>query len=207
MIRSSKHTLKFANTGKLEQLSLLFEDYQVDLEYYINLILNKTLPLKTNLSSKELPSNKILHSQWKQIIYKNASEIVRSNLSLVKKRTFNRYKKLYSFCKSKNIHSSFTLKKFSELKVDYFKRIKINLKTISINIDERLFNLQEVESKEFNSFIKLRLPYFKEGKRIAKSINLPIRQYGYIKKYKDWDLKKTIKLTKENERFQLSFTQ
>ena len=93
MIRSSKHTLKFSNKDKLLQLNNLYEDYLVDLKLYIELIKNKKLPLKHNLSSNLLPSNKIKHSQYKQVIYKNASEIIRSNLKKIKNKCFSKYKK------------------------------------------------------------------------------------------------------------------
>ena len=63
MIRSSQHILKFSNKNKLKYLEQLFYDYKIDLNYYINLIVSNKLPLRTNLSSKLLPNNKITHSQ------------------------------------------------------------------------------------------------------------------------------------------------
>jgi IS605 OrfB family transposase len=58
----------------------MFEYYKEDLQFYIDQLWSKKLELNKFLSSKELPNNKISHSQWKQIIYKNASEIIRSAL-------------------------------------------------------------------------------------------------------------------------------
>jgi len=78
--RSTKHILKYQTDFKTSQLDKLFIDYKEDLQFYINLIWSKSLPLKKNLSSKLLPTNKISHSRWKQVIYKQASEIIRSNL-------------------------------------------------------------------------------------------------------------------------------
>lgn len=78
MIRSSQHTLKFSNDGKLEYLEQLFQDYQADLQDYIDLIWEGKLPLKILMSSKNLPALRCKHSQYKSIIYKQASEIIRS---------------------------------------------------------------------------------------------------------------------------------
>jgi len=63
MIRSSKHILKFSNKSKLDLLNKLYTDYKEDLNFYINEILSNNIPLKINLSSKLLPTNKIKHSQ------------------------------------------------------------------------------------------------------------------------------------------------
>ena len=78
MIRSSQHTLKFSNDGKLEYLARLFQDYALDLQDYIDLILEEKLPLKQFLSSKILPELRCNHSVYKTSIYKQASEIIRS---------------------------------------------------------------------------------------------------------------------------------
>jgi len=63
MIRTSKHILKFSNKSKLDLLEQLYVDYKEDLNFYINYILDESIPLKINLSSKLLPTNKIKHSQ------------------------------------------------------------------------------------------------------------------------------------------------
>jgi len=64
MIRSSSHTLKFANKDKLKFIHKLQVDYICALQECINLILNKKLPFKKFLSSKNIPElNNIIHSQ------------------------------------------------------------------------------------------------------------------------------------------------
>jgi len=64
MIRSSSHTLKFANKDKLKFIYKLQIEYKIALQECINLILNKTLPFKKFLSSKDIPAlNNITHSQ------------------------------------------------------------------------------------------------------------------------------------------------
>lgn len=102
MIRSSQHTLKFSNDGKIEYLDRLFQDYQLDLQDYIDKIWDGELPLRRYLSSKILPKIRCNHSGYKEIIYKQASEIIRSqnkkkikpyikNISINLKDSFLRY--------------------------------------------------------------------------------------------------------------------
>ena len=86
MIRSSKHILKYANKDKQIWLNKLFLDFQNQLQYYIDLIWNEELELIKLANSKDLPDYIISHSQWKQIIYKTASEIIRANQQ--KKKVF-----------------------------------------------------------------------------------------------------------------------
>lgn len=207
MTRSTKHTLKYINKEKYNLLDNLFEDYKNDLVWYIKLVLCRQLSLKKLLSSKELPIGKIQHSQWRTIIYKQASEIVRGNLAITKKRVYSKYKKLYATCIEKGKLKSFTRKRFSELKIDYFKRIEIDIKNISIMVDERVLSFKETDTKEFDEFVGLRLPYFKEGVKRARKINLPIKQHKHSLKFKDWNRKKSIRLRKTQKGvYELSFT-
>lgn len=53
ILRTSSHTIKFANTGKKVLYKKIVSDYQWLLQKYIDLIYEKKLPLKTNLSSKD----------------------------------------------------------------------------------------------------------------------------------------------------------
>ena len=47
MIRTTNYILKFANQNKIDYLSQVYADYIHDLQLYVNLIVNKTLPLKS----------------------------------------------------------------------------------------------------------------------------------------------------------------
>jgi IS605 OrfB family transposase len=207
MIRSSKHILKYSNKNKLDSLRLLFSDYEQDLKFYICLIISNKLPLKNNLTSKDLPNNKISHSQWKQIIYKNASEIVRSNLEKVKKNRFKKYRKLYAKCLEKGIHQKFLDKRFSELNINYLKRIKIDIKSITINIDNRLFDIK-YRTKEFDEFTLLRLPYFKKDKKRAISVKLPIKHHKHSNKFIQQNFRRlnSIKLQQIKDNFYFNLT-
>lgn len=205
MIRSSKHILNYQTQSKTVVLDEIFSDYKELVESYISLIRSKTLPLKTNLTSKELPDSlKIKHSQWKQIAYANASEIVRSLVKKVSSKTFARYKKLYSKCLKENKHKSFTSKRYSDLNVNLLKRVKTQIKNVSINIDQRLVDCES--GKHFDEFVRIKSPYFKNGKHRSLTINLPIKHHKHSLQYNNWERKKTIKITKKNNNYFLSFT-
>lgn len=205
MIRSSKHILNYQTHSKTIVLDDIFSDYKELVELYISLIKSKTLPLKTNLTSKELPDSiKIKHSQWKQIAYTNASEIVRSLIKKVSSKTFARYKKLYSKCLKANKHKAFTSKRYSDLNINLLKRIKIDIKNVSINIDQRLVDCES--GNHFDEFVRIKSPYFKQGKHRSLTINIPVKHHKHSLKYNNWERKKTIKLTRRNNNYFLSFT-
>jgi len=187
MIRSSSHILKFANKDKLKLIHKLQVDYKCALQECVSLIQSKKLPFEKFLNSKDIPNlNGITHSQWKQIIYKNAIEIIKGNLRKTKNKTYKKYQKLYSKCKRNDRHQMFLNKRYSELKIDYIKRItKIKIKESAINIDARLFNIKNSINGEFNKFIKIRLPYFYENKKRAISINIPIKEHKHSLKFKN----------------------
>jgi len=77
-------------------------------------------------------------------------------------------------------------KKYSELNIDYFKRIpKIEIKESAINIDARLFDIESNTDKNFDKFVKIRLPYFYKNKKRAISINIPIKEHKHSLKFKN----------------------
>ena len=174
MIRSSKHILKYQTNQKTLVLDKMFDSYQYLVQHYINLIWNHKLELNILLSSKLLPnSREIKHSRWKQLAYKQASEIVRSVIN-----------------KNKNKKKTLT---------------RPILRNVSINLDERFFDI-DVSSEEFDEFINIKLPYFKEGKKRACEVRLPIRHHKHSNKFKDWNRKKTVKLTRKNKQYSVIFT-
>lgn len=206
MIRNSRHILKFSNCNKIKQLEQLFEDFEIDLKFYIDLILKQKLKLDKNLSSKILPINKIHHSQWRQIVYKQASEIVRSNIEYCLEKRYKRYKKCYKYFVDRNRQLKFLNKHFNELKLkDGIKMCKIDVKNISINIDDRLLSYENF-SIHFNEFIGLKLPYFYSDKKRAVQINLPIKWHKQSLKYRSWNRKKTVQLKKINDNFYIIFS-
>jgi putative transposase len=182
MIRTSKHNIVgICNSSKLEQIDLLFVDYKHDLGIYIDYIIDGFLPLKKHLSSKVLPSEKIAHSRYKQLIYKQASEIIRSQMQKASERRFRKYQKIYSYFSDKHSNSQFVKTKFSELNLKDIIKSKYfttpNLKNISISLDERFFDIKEGFS--FDNFVKIILPTFnKKGTRALK-IHIPIKQHKH----------------------------
>ena len=179
----------------------MFSDFRDTVSVYIDLIINKDLPLKKNLSSKLLPDAKFISTgQWKQLAYKTASEIVRSNIDYQKKKIYNKYKRLYAKCKELDRHHSFTSKRFKYLNINYLKRIDIKSFHCSINLDERFFDIEETNG-EFDEFINIKLPWFKPGTKRRIKINVPIKNHKHSLKFKDWDRKKTIRLREKDGNF------
>ena len=203
MIRVSKHTLKFSNKEKLEKLNLFFQLFKGVVAYYIELIKTGKLPLKVFLSTKDCPDYCIKHSRYKQLAYKIASEIVRSNLKYTQNKVYAKYKKLYYKCSKENKHQKFLNKHFKELDINYLKRIKVNLKNISIPLNENMFDIEIISSGEFNEFVRIFLPWFKESKKRAETINLPIKHHKHSLKFKNWNRKKTIQLELKNGKMNL----
>lgn len=204
MIRSSQHTLKFCNVKKLEALQRLECLYKELLQNYINSIIEGELPLEKFLTSKHLPTiNDIVHSQWKQVCYKQASQCVKAELDKVKQRVFKRYKKLYRQCIDKKKHGWFTSKHFNELNINYIKRVKVDVKNIGIDIDARLFNVEKDKTKEFDEFIKLNLPWFQPNKRLAETINIPIKYHKHSNKFNGWNRRSVVKYIAKNNSISL----
>ena len=203
MIRSSKHILKYQTKSKTFSLEKLFEDYTMCLESYIQLILSGQIPLNKYVSSKDLPNIIFSHSNWKSCVYIHASGIVRSCLKKHNIMRFKRYQKVYRYFLSRNRMKSFTDKKYSELTLKKFpKSLNIDLKNVNINLDGNLFDAM-YDSKEFDEFIKIRTPYFKSNYKrlISSTINIPLKHHKHSLKFKNWNRKNTIRLSKINKNF------
>lgn len=153
MIRSSKHILKFQTDTKSVWIDRLFSDYKVDLQFYIDLLWNKQLLLRKYLSSKLLPSNVIKHSQWKQIIYKQASEIIRSNIlkkkaskPLIKNVSINIDSQLFNIRKECK-----TFDEFIHLRLPYFQENKKRAIFVRLPIKYHNYSLKFKEWKRKNT--------------------------------------------------------
>ena len=204
MIRTSKHILKYQTNSKTSILERIYSDYKLCLEHYIYLITLGQLPLKIFLSSKQLPEySNIVRSHWKGLIYKQASEIIHSNLKKQKDNRFKKFKKVYAYFKSKNRQLIFTSKKYSELNLkSHLSYMKFDIENISMNIDANIFDVLVVnKSKEFDEFIRLISPY-KENKHYV-AINIPLNHHKHSLKFlkSGWNRKSTIQLSKINNSF------
>lgn len=202
MIRSSKHILKYQTNKKNDLLNISIELLQKQIQKYIELICNGNLSLKKLISSKDLSNDFISHSRWKQVCYKTASEMIRSQIKQASNKRYKKYKKLYFKCIKNNKHKIFTSKKYSDLKLKsiyltkYFTIPKFN--NFSINIDNRFFDFQK--SKYFDEFIKIILPIFNEKKTRALQINIPVKQHRQSLKYQYWTRLNTIRLILNNNK-------
>jgi IS605 OrfB family transposase len=208
MIRTSKHIISNANQGKLASLDQVFIDYKHDLEIYINYIIEGILPLKPNLSSKLLPTEVIKHSRYKQIIYKQASEIIRSQLDKSKKKRYSSYKKIYTYMMKNHPDSSFCKTKFSDLSLNNILKTKYftkpNLNNVSINLDERFFNIQN--GNHFDKFVNLKLPYFNEKGARALQINIPFNYHKHSLSFKHntFKLRNNIQIKKVKNNYYIA---
>ena len=178
MIRTSKHSLKFSNRDKYSLLEKTLIDCKKQTEIYIEQIIAGVLPLKTHLSTALLSSDSIKHSHWKSFCYDKASEIVKSQIKKSISRRHKVYKKIYSRCLRENRFKSFTDKTFKELNFKpilqskYFK--KPELKNFNIVLG-RDFDNRNIESKEFDGFVRVKTPYFHEGKKAFHNYKSPFQ--------------------------------
>lgn len=205
MTRTSKHSLKFSNKSKLKSLDQMFALYESSLNTYLEMMKNGSLPVQKFLSTKDCPECAIKHSRFKQLVYKNASEMMRGQLTQVKDRVFKKYKKVFKYCLKTNRFENFTNKHFHELNINYLKRIRFNLKNISIMLNENLFDIQDSKDGEFDLFVRVFTPMFKDGKKRAQTICLPIKQHEHSLQFKDWKRKKSIQLQRINGKYFLNF--
>lgn len=211
MIRTSKHNIsKFANPNKLNSLNNLFNDYKLCLEHYINLIIDSKLPLKKGLSSSELPIFNIKHSRYRQLIYKHASEIIRSQIKKSNEKRYNKYKKIFKYFKKYDKQLNFLKKKYSELNLKeiiqskYFTKPKLN--NLTITLDERFFDIK-YDSNYFDNFIKVILPYFNEKQTRALNIKVPLKLHKHSNKLlsSGYSLRNSIQLKQISGKFYINF--
>lgn len=120
MKRSSKYSLKFATNKKRELLNQLFEVYNNYLQLTINFLWNNQNILKKNLSSKQITWMDELGGQYKQLIYKHASEIVRA----IK---FRKGKKSKPIVKNFSINFDYRMMKVEESNNSFDKWIRLRL--------------------------------------------------------------------------------
>jgi IS605 OrfB family transposase len=208
MIRSSKHRLVECNKVKVAWLDNLFIDYKKDLITYINYIIDGNLPLKTNLSSSILPTEVIKHSRYRQLIYKQASEIIRSQIDRASKKRYNNYKRIYSYMVVRHPDSKFVKRKFSELKIKPILKSKYfripTLNNLSINLDERFFDIEA--GNHFDKFINIKLPYFNEKGTRAIQINIPLNNHRHSNQLDSlgFTLRKSIQIKKINDQYYIN---
>jgi IS605 OrfB family transposase len=208
MIKTSKHKITNINQGKISYLDMLFVDYKNDLITYINYILSGILPLKINLSSKYITNEIIKHSRYKQLIYKHASSIIRSQVDKANKKRYNNYKKIYYYMIKNHPESLFCKIKYKDLNIKPIFKSKYftipSLNNLSINLDERFFNIQK--SNHFDSFVNLKLPYFNDKGTRSLQINIPLNNHKHSNKLINdgYKLRNNIQIKKVNNDFYIN---
>lgn len=209
MIRASKHRIdQITNQSKIDSIDSLLIDFKICLEYYIELIVKGELPLKTNLSSKLLPIFNIKNARYRQLIYKHASEIIRSNIKKSSNKRYARYKKIYKYFAENERQVKFTDLKYSELNLKnivtskYFILPKIN--NLTINLDERFFDVKN--GVHFDEFINIKLSQFNDRGTRLLQVNIPLKQHNHSNtlKSKGFKLKNTIQLKSINNKIYIN---
>ena len=151
MLRVTNHTMKYTNTGKTDLYWRIVRDATELVQLYIDMMYAGALPVKTFLSSKDLPIlNDVVASNWRKICYKEASMAYRSEqrLSLKRKR------------------GHFT---------------KPTIKAHSFNLDHHLWNIRECASGEFDHFVKIASPYHKSATRyITINVPIKFHKVNHI---------------------------
>lgn len=72
-------------------------------------------------------------------------------------------------------------------------------------LNENLFDVEKSNDGEFDEFVRVFTPMFKEGKKRAKTICLPIKHHKHSLKFKDWNRKKSVQLQRINGKYFLNF--
>lgn len=203
MIRISKHNItNISNKKKLSSLKASLEAYKECLGYYVSLLLEKKLPIKKNLSSKCLPIYNIAHSRYRQLAYKNAAEIIKSQMKAAENKRYKKYKKIYAYYKKHHSNHPFLGIRYRNLSLKPIKDSQYffepEIKNVSMNLDYRFFNIQQ--GNHFDNFVRITLPFFQEGKRRAETINIPLKHHRHSLKFKNggFSLKNTIQIKEQN---------
>jgi len=209
MIKTSKHNIhNISNQVKLDLIDDMFDVYKKDLITYINYIIDGVYPLKNNLSSKELITENVSHSRYKQLIYKHSSEIIRSQIKKANTKRYNKYKKVYSYFKNNGRQTNFINKKFSELNLKNIIKAKYftipNINNISINLDERFFDIKQGNS--FDNYVKIILPFFNDKGTRALKVNLPLKHHKHSNKLKrnGYSLRNNIQIKRVNGEYYIN---
>jgi len=159
--RSTKYTLKFVTKKKRELLNQLFEVYFKYLQKTIDLMWDGEIPVKKYISPKQINWMDNLGGQYKDLIYTQASEIVRST----------KFKK--------------------------GKKSKPIIKNFTINFDYRMITAEFSNTRHFDKWIRLRLPFIRKGYKNQRiEILIPIKEHRHSLKFSNWKLCANIRLSR-----------
>ena len=161
MIRSSKHTIKYATVKKKDLLNKMFLVWEYYLQKTIDLMWEGKVSTGKYLSSKQIDWMDDLGGQYKALIYKQASGIVRG------------------------------------VKAQKGKKTKPKVENFTIDFDKAQVSVELSKTNEFDKWIKLRLPFVREGYKCERiEILIPIKEHKQSLKFKDWKRATGVKISK-----------
>lgn len=166
MIRSSKHSIKFSNKNKYQQLVHFINEYKLTLNKFINMQWNEQ-DHKNNFLSKDKYSKikSKLNCRMRQCASKQACSMVKSVLS-------KHHKRLY---KLKELQKEGKNTKYLQRKIDKTILSKPKFDNINVELDPRFVEIRSA-NKHFDLFIKLNLG----NKNLIK---IPIKHTKVSKKW------------------------
>lgn len=171
MTRSCVFNINYSTASKKEYIEKVLIEYNRLVNFYIDRfykdnILN-SLKRKADIECATWLSTRAMKQASKQAI-----EIIKSTRAKESKRKFNRYKKLYATFKKKNIHTSFTDKRYKELNIVF--KTKPEYKSLRMPLDSRFLDIQ-FDNNSFDCWF--RLQSFTTKRNLIK---VPSKRYNYF---------------------------
>lgn len=149
MIRSSKHSIKFTNQHKLDELKIFIQEYRTMVKKYINIIWNEYLndPPSTldNNICKLIETRVNNDSRIRQCAAKQACSMAKA---IIAKQNKRKYKLSQLMKEGKNT-------KYLQRKIDNFVLTKPKFDNINIELDSRFIDF-ELTDNHFNMFVKIK---------------------------------------------------
>lgn len=185
MIRSSKHSLKFANKLKHQDVKVFISQYRQMVKKYINIVWNEYLSKPPNLLNNNIcqliSTNVICDSRIRQCAAKQACSMVKAIVDKQNKRLYM-LKKLQHDGKDT---------KYLQRKIDLFKLTKPKFNKINVELDSRFIDFKTGTS--FDLFIQIN----QIGNK--RKIRLPIKHTFTSQKWlKNGKLKQSIRLSENS---------
>ena len=195
--RCSQHHLHWNTEIKDKTLESLFPVYKQELEKCIDHLMDlDSIPTFGTFNESVFES-----FTWKQIVFNNSSQILRSQIKRARNRRFKSYKKTYAKAKESGKFLKFVSKKFSDLnlkpihKTRYFK--KPDIRNVNILLNSNICNIKD--SNHFDGFLKIVLPFRKESSKRYQTIKVPFKHHKQSLKFKDWKQKKSVRLSLDSK--------
>ena len=149
MIRSSKHSIKFTNQNKLDELKIFIQEYRIMVKKYINIIWNEYLnnpPSMLNNDVCKLIETRVNNdSRIRQCAAKQACSMVKA---IITKHNKRKYKLSQLMREGKNT-------KYLQRKIEKTILTKPKFEDINVELDSRFIDF-EFTDNHFNMFVKIK---------------------------------------------------